>query len=80
MCTTVYRLKMRLIISSMYIYIYIYIYMCVCVCVCVCNESELNVEAYDKQSGISNCKCQVSQLTCYKQVGGQILQKHEYQI
>jgi len=44
------------------------------------SEYELNAEANEKQLGISYSKCPVSQLTCYKQVDGQDLQKSEYQI
>lgn len=32
------------------------------------SESELNVDATNKQSGTTKSKCQGSQLTCYKQV------------
>jgi hypothetical protein len=44
------------------------------------SQNELNSVATDKQSGISSSKCQVSQLTCCKQVGGQILQISEDRI
>ena len=30
------HLRIKTLVTNIYIYIYIYIYMCVCVCVCVC--------------------------------------------